>query len=60
MQLFIRLIPDQGKESGTIEIAKSVGTSSRMIGEIKYDSERQRKWLVMMLTEGHPNVSLVG
>ena len=54
MQLVIKFVPNGGKDGGIIEVSKA----GKKVGEIKYEDESDRKWLVMMLTHGHPNVSI--
>lgn len=57
LQLKIQIVMDEGKDSGIINIHKVVPEGTRKVGEMKFADEQDRKWLVMALTDGHPNVS---
>jgi hypothetical protein len=59
MDLKLKIIRDEGKESGTVLVHKVVGNELKKIGEIKFSDEGDKKWLLMVLTEDHPNVAVL-
>lgn len=59
MELKIQIVKDEGKESGIIHIHKVVGTEMKKVGEMKFSDEGDKKWLLMVLTQDHPNVCCI-
>lgn len=59
MELKIRIVHDEGKESGIIHIHKPVGNELRKIGEMRFSDASDKRWLLMVMTDGHPNVSVL-
>jgi transcriptional regulator of NAD metabolism len=59
MEMRIKCVNDEGKACGMVHIHKVIGTDLKKIGEIKYNDESDRKWIVTALTERHPNVSVI-
>jgi len=59
MQLSIQFIPNQGKDGGIIEVLKKVENDLKKVGEIKYEDDSDKRWLIGVLTDGHPNVAIV-
>jgi hypothetical protein len=59
MDLKLKIVQDEGKESGMVLVHKVVGGELRKVGEIKFSDAGDKKWLLMVLTEDHPNVCCV-
>ena len=59
MEMRLKIVQDEGKESGMVHIHKVNGSDLKKIGEIKYYDESDRKWILTVLTERHPNVSVI-
>ena len=59
MQLRIKFVTDEGKESGVCHIFKLVGSEQIKIGEINFSDESDRKWIVRTMVKDHPNVSVI-
>ena len=59
MEMRLKIVQDEGKESGMLHIHKVVGSDLKKIGEIKYNFESDKKWFVTALTERHSNVSII-
>jgi hypothetical protein len=59
MEMRLRIVQDEGKESGMLHIHKVVGSDLKKIGEIKFNFESDKKWFLTALTERHPNVSII-
>lgn len=47
-------------QGGHIHLAKVDMEGEKEIGSIHYECEQDKEWLLMVLMEGHPNVSLMG
>jgi len=58
MELTLKIVHDEGKESGKVLVHKMAGGELRQVGEIRFSDERDKKWLLMVLTEDHPNVTI--
>jgi hypothetical protein len=59
MEMRLKIVQEEGKESGMVHIHKEVGSDLKKIGEIKFNSESDKKWIVTALTERHPFVSII-
>lgn len=59
MELRIQIVKDEGKESGMIHVFKVVGERAKKVGEMKFADEQDRRWLLMVMTEDHSNVSVL-
>jgi hypothetical protein len=59
MELKLKIVQDEGKESGRVLVHKMVGNELMKIGEIKFSDAGDKKWLLMVLTEDHPNVCCI-
>jgi hypothetical protein len=59
MELKINFVNNEGKESGICHIHKAVGSELVKVGEIKFDDASDKKWILMVMTEDHPNVTVI-
>lgn len=59
MELKLKIVHDEGKESGLVLVHKQIGDEIRKIGEIKFSDAGDKKWILMVMTEDHPNVSVI-
>jgi hypothetical protein len=59
MELKLKFVQDEGKESGVVLVHKMVGGELKKVGEIKFSDAGDKKWLLMVLTEDHPNVCCI-
>ena len=59
MELKLKIVHDEGKESGMVFVHKLVGNELRKIGEIKFSDAGDKRWILMVMTEDHPNVSVI-
>lgn len=59
MELRLKFVHDEGKESGVCHVHKVVGGEEKRIGEIKFSDASDKKWILMVMTEDHPNVSVL-
>lgn len=46
MELKLKFIDDEGKESGVCYVHKAVGDELKKIGEIKYSDQGDRRWIL--------------
>ena len=44
--------------SGTVNVLKKTGADLKEIGGIFFNNEADRKWVIEVLAESHPNVSV--
>ncbi len=58
MELKLKFVHDEGKESGVCHVHKVVGGELKKIGEMKFSDASDKKWILMVMTEDHPNVSV--
>jgi hypothetical protein len=59
MEMRLKIVQDEGKESGMIHIHKVVGSDLKKIGEIKFNYESDKNWFVTAMTERRPNVIVI-
>jgi hypothetical protein len=59
MELRLKIVHDEGKESGVIHVHKHVGNELKKIGEMKFSDASDKKWILMVMTEDHPNVTII-
>lgn len=59
MDLKLEFVHDEGKESGVCHVHKMVGSELKKIGEMKFSDASDKKWILMVMTEDHPNVSVL-
>lgn len=59
MELKLKIVEDAGKESGIIHVHKSVSGELRKIGEVKFSDAGDKRWILAVMTEDHPNVSII-
>jgi hypothetical protein len=59
MELRLKIVHDEGKESGVIHVHKYIGNELKKIGEMKFSDASDKKWILMVMTEDHPNVTII-
>jgi hypothetical protein len=59
MEMKLKIVQDEGKESGVILVHKQVGCDLKKIGEMKFSDASDKKWILMVMTEDHPTVSVI-
>jgi len=59
MELKLKFVHDEGKESGICHVHKVDGTGLKKVGEMKFSDAGDKKWILMVMTEDHPNVSVI-
>lgn len=60
MEQRLKTVHDEGKESGVVLVHKVADSELKRIGEIKFSDASDKKWILMVMTEDHPNVSAIG
>jgi hypothetical protein len=55
----LKIVHDDGKERCKVPVHKLIGSELKYIGKITYNDESDYKWLVMVMTDYHPNVSVI-
>ncbi|MCX6651107.1 MAG: hypothetical protein NT131_05575 [Methanomassiliicoccales archaeon] len=58
--MLITLTVKNEAEDGHIHLKKVDMNGEKEIGEIHYENNQDKDWLLMVLMEGHPNVTLMG
>ena len=58
--MLITLTVKNEDQGGHIHLAKVDMDGEKEIGSIHYESEQDKEWLLMVLMDGHPNVTLMG
>lgn len=58
--MLITLSVKNEAQGGHIHLAKVDMDGEKEIGSLHYESEQDKEWLLMVLMEGHPNVTLMG
>jgi hypothetical protein len=57
--MLITLTVKDTNDGGHIHLKKVDMDGEKEIGEIHYENSQDRDWLLMVLMEGHPNVTLM-
>lgn len=58
--MLITLTVKNEAQGGHIHLAKVDMDGEMEIGSLHYENEQDKEWLLMVLMEGHPNVTLMG
>lgn len=58
MELKLRFINDEGKESGVCHVHKAMDGELKRIGEIKYGDEGDKRW-ILDVVKYHSNVAFL-
>ncbi len=58
MELRLKFINDEGKESGVCHVHKAVDGELKRIGEIKYSDQGDRRW-ILDVVKYHSSVTVL-
>ncbi len=58
--MLITLTVKNEAQGGHIHLAKVDMEGEHEIGSLHYENEQDKEWLLMVLMDGHPNVTLMG
>ncbi|OPY31891.1 MAG: hypothetical protein A4E32_01495 [Methanomassiliicoccales archaeon PtaU1.Bin124] len=59
MEIVLTVQPNGNGEGGNILVQRKESGTMKDMGTVKFDDHGQKKWLLMVLMEMHPYVSLV-